>query len=154
MATYKPFPSKIPAPVRQQTPQEQVHDVINSKLSVAVYHRNAWQQGQLKRNATYHAMKYLTETVEYHNAPFDVELGRIVRIVKSKKEKFSDNPINCIVCYYNDNQGRTLPGVINRELFRVTINTIITGYEMNPNLDEQAQEFIMYILHQINEALQ
>ena len=128
-----------------------IYDNKNSKVVVACYHTRKWANGQ---NATYHSMKFDQETKEYAANPVAVELGRIVRIVRTKSENFKHNPINTLVCYKNSNMGRTLPNVQNEQLFKIIVkNGEITHYEIN-HPEQYWKDFIMNILYQINDALQ
>lgn len=137
--------------VSQKSSTENIYDSKNSKIVVACYHTKKWGNGQ---NATYHAMKFAQESKEYPANPVAVELGRIVRIVKTKSENFKNNPINCLVCYKNSNMGRTLPNIENEQLFKIIIkNGEITHYEIN-HPEEYWKNFIMSILYQINDNLQ
>jgi hypothetical protein len=98
-------------------------------------------------------MKFLHESKQYHLNPVEVELGRIPRIIRSKKEKFLDNPIVTIICYENLNKGRTLKGIENEEIFRAVVRK--TNWRQLQNLCSRPilEEFIFHILQMINNEL-
>ncbi len=134
--------------------QEPKHDLQDSRLVVAVYHQRKWHSPKGTTNATYHSMKFLQENQEYQQKPVEMELGRIPRIIRAKKGRFSDNPITTIICYENLNKGRTIRGVENAQVFKavVTNRQIGDNYQINVE-DPYWRDFIYQILVQINNEL-
>jgi hypothetical protein len=133
---------------------EPIHDREESQLVVAIYHQKKWMSPKGSVNATFHSMKFLHESKQYHLTPVEVELGRIPRIIRSKKEKFIDNPIVTIICYENLNKGRTLRGIENEEIFRAVVRNRQIGDNYKISVQDQYwKEFIFHILQMINNEL-
>jgi len=134
--------------------QEPIHDIEESRLVVAVYHQRKWMSPKGLVNATYHSMKFLHESKQYQLNPVEIELGRIPRIIHSKREKFADNPIVTIICYENMNKGRTLKGVENEEVFKAVVRNRQIGDNYQIFVEDQYwKDFIFQILQQINNQL-
>jgi len=134
--------------------QETKHDKINSRLVVAVYHQKGWNSSKGAINVTYHSMKFMQESQEYMAKPLEVEFGRIPRIIRSKKAKFSNNPITTIICYENLNKGRTLKDVENTQVFKAVVSNNQIGNNYQIDIKDQAwHDFIYQILVQINNEL-
>lgn len=134
--------------------QEPIYDIKDALLVVAVYHQRKWRSPRGVTNATYHSMKFLEESLEYHEKPYTVELGRIPRIIRSKKGKFGDNPISTIICYQNLNKGRTMKGVENVQVFKAVVTNRQIGDNYQINVEDQYwRDFIYQILVQINNEL-
>lgn len=133
---------------------EPIHDREASRLVVAIYHQKKWMSPKGPVNATFHSMKFLHESKMYHSNPIEVEMGRIPRIIRSKKEKFLDNPVVTIICYENLNKGRTLRGIENEEIFRAVVRNRQIGDNYKIAVEDQYwKEFIFHILQMINNEL-
>lgn len=126
-----------------------LHDTVNSKIVVACYHQKPWYRGSVATSATFTSMKYQQESAQYEAAPESVELGRIVRLVKSKVTKFRDNPIQTLVAYENNNMGRTKQGVENLPLFKLVFRDRQIDLKEIYLADPYWVEFINQIIQQI-----